>query len=510
MASTDIGIIVKAEDKASRELKKVEGSLGKLGGAVGVAGKAIAGFTIAAGVAATAFATDAILKFSEVGDAVDKMAKRTGLSATAVSALRIAADGAGTSIDSVETAVKKMNITIDKFADETGALNPLLGEMNLTFDDLVQMSPDQQFEKIGNAIAAIENPSLRTTLAMEAFGKSGTDLIPLFEEGKFSMREWSEEAQRLGVSFDDISANKAAALNDAIGKMKAAWSGIVLLIGGELAPIITEFIENRLVPFINTVRNAIPEVEKIWNALYGMTGAFMEAMDSFEERTGIIGQITEAFSALWAQVQDELLPALTELWDAAQPLLPVFQKMAEIVGTILIAQIKLFIELLAQTISFFITLTAKAAELSAAFLEYVSPAIDTVKSGLDALAGAINWVITKYNQMRDAAIAAMNAARDAVSNIPVVGGLVTGAPGRAVGGPVTAGMPYIVGERGPELFVPGSSGSILPRVPSAGGASALGGVTINIGTFVGGNPEAAARELGDMIIKRLQLNARVG
>src|SRR5215210_7437797 len=35
-----------------------------------------------------------------------------------------------------------------------------------------------------------------------------------------------------------------------------------------------------------------------------------------------------------------------------------------------------------------------------------------------------------------------------------------GAPGRATGGPVSAGRPYVVGERGPELFVPSSSGRI--------------------------------------------------
>lgn len=34
---------------------------------------------------------------------------------------------------------------------------------------------------------------------------------------------------------------------------------------------------------------------------------------------------------------------------------------------------------------------------------------------------------------------------------------------RADGGPVTARRPYIVGERGPELFVPGKSGTIIPN-----------------------------------------------
>jgi phage-related minor tail protein len=35
-----------------------------------------------------------------------------------------------------------------------------------------------------------------------------------------------------------------------------------------------------------------------------------------------------------------------------------------------------------------------------------------------------------------------------------------GSPGRATGGPVSAGRPYVIGERGPELFVPSGAGRI--------------------------------------------------
>jgi hypothetical protein len=35
--------------------------------------------------------------------------------------------------------------------------------------------------------------------------------------------------------------------------------------------------------------------------------------------------------------------------------------------------------------------------------------------------------------------------------------------GKAVGGPVAGGTPYVVGEKGPELFVPGASGTIIPN-----------------------------------------------
>ncbi len=52
-----------------------------------------------------------------------------------------------------------------------------------------------------------------------------------------------------------------------------------------------------------------------------------------------------------------------------------------------------------------------------------------------------------------------------------------GMQGRAVGGPVLAGIPYVVGDGGrPELFVPDTNGTILPRVPTSGagpGSAAL-------------------------------------
>lgn len=53
---------------------------------------------------------------------------------------------------------------------------------------------------------------------------------------------------------------------------------------------------------------------------------------------------------------------------------------------------------------------------------------------------------------------------------PVIGLLsgLLGLPGRATGGPVSAGRPYLVGEHGPELFVPHGFGQIEPRGQGGG------------------------------------------
>ena len=71
------------------------------------------------------------------------------------------------------------------------------------------------------------------------------------------------------------------------------------------------------------------------------------------------------------------------------------------------------------------------------------------------------------------------AARQAIVQ-PIAQGImgafgIAPLPAMATGGPVIGGVPYTVGERGPETFVPGSSGSILPN-----GAGGNNSVTVNI------------------------------
>lgn len=72
-------------------------------------------------------------------------------------------------------------------------------------------------------------------------------------------------------------------------------------------------------------------------------------------------------------------------------------------------------------------------------------------------------------------------------------------PGRQYGGPVSAGRPYMVGERGPELFIPGRSG----RVAAGAGAGGGGSITINIGS-VHGTDRVAAQNVSRMIAEELR------
>jgi hypothetical protein len=59
-----------------------------------------------------------------------------------------------------------------------------------------------------------------------------------------------------------------------------------------------------------------------------------------------------------------------------------------------------------------------------------------------------------------------------------------GTPMKAIGGPVQRGNPYVVGERGPELFVPSRTGSIVPNDKMTGGGQVVVNQTINVSTGV--------------------------
>ena len=75
-------------------------------------------------------------------------------------------------------------------------------------------------------------------------------------------------------------------------------------------------------------------------------------------------------------------------------------------------------------------------------------------------------------------------------------------PGRAFGGPVTGARPYIVGERGPELFVPNSSGTIVPNARIGGG-----GTTVNV--VVNAGMGTSGTQVGQEIVDVLRAYTRV-
>jgi len=71
-------------------------------------------------------------------------------------------------------------------------------------------------------------------------------------------------------------------------------------------------------------------------------------------------------------------------------------------------------------------------------------------------------------------------------------GALLGLPGRATGGPVAPGRAYMVGERGPEVFIPTSSGRV-DTGRSSGAEQRAVSVSINLAAARGGDSPVALR-----------------
>ena len=108
-----------------------------------------------------------------------------------------------------------------------------------------------------------------------------------------------------------------------------------------------------------------------------------------------------------------------------------------------------------------------AQEISDAAKDVFSGFIQDIRDGVsaaDALENALNRVLDRL----------LDISLDALFDVGGGGGGFLGrlfGGFRASGGPVQSGRAYVVGERGPELFAPGQSGRIIPRIPQVAGTA---------------------------------------
>lgn len=254
---SDIKIVLSAQDNASKSIgdvaSKVQGAFKAISIGAGIAGAGIA-----------AFVGSSINQFSDLGGAIQDMADRTGLATESISALKVAAEQGGSSIETVEAAIKKMQVGMTSAESASDDMKKAFKGIGMSIDDIFAKgtTPEIQFELLADAIGTVKDPALKTQLAMEAFGKAGTELIPMFEDGTFNMAKWSEEAKRLGVSFDEDAAAKAALLGDTMDTLKTSMVGVQLAVAQAVAPAVQKLAE-QLTPIIEKVSawaNANPDL----------------------------------------------------------------------------------------------------------------------------------------------------------------------------------------------------------------------------------------------------------
>ena len=222
----DISVLEHGLRQARKRLAEFGESIKAIG-----AGMFAAGTAIAAPLVAAAKIT------GSVGDEYLKMAQRTGASVEALSALAYAAGMTDLSMSDVEVGIKNLQKTLTEAAKGGRSANAALERLGLNLDQLQRLTPDAQLQAVGQALKGISDPALRTTLALEILGRSGTSLLPLLN----ALPELRAEAQQVGMVMSTDTARAAAAMDDEFKRIKNAALSVTLALGQAVAPVIKEF-----------------------------------------------------------------------------------------------------------------------------------------------------------------------------------------------------------------------------------------------------------------------------
>jgi hypothetical protein len=179
--------------------------------------------------------------FADAGSELNDMSARTGLSVEALSQLGYAAKQTGTDLGTVEAAVRKMQKSLVGAANGNFEAQAALSLLGLSAEKLLRLSPDEQFQAIAKAMAAIPDPTMKAALAMQLFGKGGTAILPLIDD----FDALTGKARDLGLVMSSEDAAAADALGDAIDTVSASLRRAVNVIGGAMAPALT-FVADRI------------------------------------------------------------------------------------------------------------------------------------------------------------------------------------------------------------------------------------------------------------------------
>lgn len=226
---TKDGMMVKGLERAQKRLI----AFGNFASGVGKS------LTIA-GAAAAAPLAASVKIFSDVGGDLQDMSQRTGITVEALSQFAFATDQSATDMETFEKAVRKMQQNLVDAALGGKEAAQAFTDLGLSVDALKTKTPDQQFLEIADRISKIRTASLRTSAAMNIFGKSGAALLPLMSDGAKGIRDMMQAADAAGLTIRGKDAAAAEQFGDKLNLLKRVVGATAVSIGGALEPTLSK------------------------------------------------------------------------------------------------------------------------------------------------------------------------------------------------------------------------------------------------------------------------------
>ena len=320
MGRNIIEVIIKADNQASAKLKgvaadvkNVEASLNATGAAIAVVGAAI--ITALAGV---------IFKTAQWADNMRDLANTFGVSTEFLSRLDHVARKNGASIEELAVGLKLLSKNALEQGSATDKGKNALTELGLSArTSFGALKPVEQilFE-VADAIAKIPDPMERAARMTEIFGRSGSRLTNTFSGGSQALREYMNEADKLGGVLRADVAGGADALMDSLEDVKTASKGVGLALLEAFGP--------STVTALTNVANAIAEIHDVfgkldktmsdsappswWKAMFSVTPAgpkaLQDVLKGVHENLVDTAEDGDAAAAAWDKVKGTVATAI--------------------------------------------------------------------------------------------------------------------------------------------------------------------------------------------------------
>ena len=228
-------VLIKFKGDTSDVEKKTSDLSSKLGGlAKGLAAGVAAVGT--ATVATTKALVDGVKSTAQYGDEIDKTSQKIGFSASAYQKWDYAMQIAGTSMQNCSMGLKTMTNKIDDALNGSSNAIEMFDKLGISVDDLKGKTREDIFGMVVSGLQNTSDELTKAAIANDVFGRSGQELMPLFNQTTEGTQKLLEEAEKYGMVMSDEAVENSAAFNDSLTKMQKTMDGVKNKIFAELLP----------------------------------------------------------------------------------------------------------------------------------------------------------------------------------------------------------------------------------------------------------------------------------
>lgn len=197
-----------------------------------------------AGVIAGMFAANSLQNQINWADQLQKTNLRIGASTEALSQYNYVASLSGVEFNQLTTAWQRQTRRIAEAAAGTGVAVAALDRLNLSAQELNQLAPEDQFERIAEAMQGVENSSERVRLAQQLWDSEGVKLVQIVNSGTDAIAAMRAEADALGLTISQETADAMATYNDEVARLQFAAQGLTQTMLAQLVPSLTQGLQS--------------------------------------------------------------------------------------------------------------------------------------------------------------------------------------------------------------------------------------------------------------------------